>query len=275
MKEFLQEMTHSDYLSNPAISQSELSYLSSTTPYHYHYKKTNPKNTQTPDMLIGSAVHKFFFERDDFSGEYVTAPDLNLRTKAGREEMAEFKLSIEKSGKTVLTCEQMKKVTDMGGALFSQEHVTDLVRNGVFERAVFRPWDDLTLKCKPDYYIEETNTIIDLKTCRDITHRGFIKSVIDYKYYLQASYYSDAVSHHVGEKPRFIFVCVEKTAPYRAAIYELDASFLMVGRAEYMAALDTIESCSASNEWPSYGCEPIDLSCPDWLWEKHKKRISS
>ena len=272
---FLTDVSHETYIAHEAISQSELGTVTEMSPFHYKFKKDHPSYKQTPDMLIGSATHKIFFEPEEFDNEFICAPELNLRTKAGRAEMEEFKEETKSSGKSVLTAEQMATVREIGAALHKQEHVMKWIKGGVAEKSIFRYHNGQILKTRPDYYIKKSNVIIDLKTCRDITYAGFMRSVLQYRYHVQAAAYTDSVAHFVGEAPRFLNLCVEKKPPYAAVIYELEPSFLMVGRAEYIRALATIKECKDNNVWPSFPVNPVPMGCPEWLWESFKKRVRS
>jgi len=270
---FLTDVSHRTYLAHEAISQSELKLVGDMSPYHYNYKKLHPSHKQTPDMLIGSATHKIFFEPDDFDDDYIAAPDVNLRTKAGKQEMLEFTEEAKAQAKDVLTIDQMAKVREIGASLHAQKNIMRWVRDGVAERSIFRHANGQILKARPDYYIRDSNVILDLKTCRDITFAGFMRSVVTYNYHVQAAYYTDAVSQFVGEPPRFLNICVEKVPPYQAVIYDLQSSFLMVGRAEYIRALAKIKDCTDNDNWPSFPEKPVAMECPDWMWESFKKRV--
>ena len=169
----------------------------------------------------------------------------------------------------------MAKVRAIGKSLHGQKNIMKWVQNGVAERSIFRHHNGQILKARPDYYIESSNVVLDLKTCRDITVSGFMRSVIQYRYHIQAAYYVDAVSHFVGESPRFLNICVEKTPPYQAVIYDLQPSFLMVGRAEYIRALARVKECHDNGVWPSFSENPVSMECPDWLWESFKKRVKA
>ena len=272
---FLTDVSHQTYIAHEAISQSELGTVTEMSPFHYKFKKNAPPWKQTPDMLIGSATHKIFFEPEEFDDEFVCAPELNLRTKVGKAEMSEFQDHIKSTGRSVLTFEQMATVRAIGAALHSQEHVMKWIKDGVAEKSIFRHYNGQILKTRPDYYIRKSNVIIDLKTCRDITYNGFMRSVIQYRYHVQAAAYTDSIAHFVGEPPRFLNLCIEKKPPYACVIYELEPSFLMVGRAEYIRALSIIKECEDNNSWPSFSKNPISMGCPDWLWETFKKRVRS
>ena len=261
------------YIAHDSISRSELSTLNSKTPYHYMFSKAHGNFKQTPDLLVGSAVHKIFLERETFDEDFAVAPNLNLRTKAGKEEFAIFSEEAKGKGQEVLTVDQMAKVKAIGDALHSQKRVTNLVKGGVAERSIFRPLNGLMLKSRPDYYIESSNTILDLKTTRDATTSEFLRSIIKYQYYRQDAYYSDSVAHFTGEIPRFIFIAVEKEPPYQANLIELEPSFKMVGRAEYLKALSRIKECQDNDYWPSFSEEPVKLDCPEWLWERFKSGV--
>ena len=96
---------------------------------------------------------------------------------------------------------------------------------------------------------------------------------MNYGYHVQSAYYKDAVAHFVGEPPRFLNICVEKTPPYHAVIYELEPSFVMVGRAEYVRALAKVKECQDNDVWPGLSLDPVKMECPEWMWESFKKRV--
>jgi hypothetical protein len=101
--------------------------------------------------------------------------------------------------------------------------------------------------------------VVDLKTTTD-AGPGFARSVATFRYHVQASHYLAGL--HGAE--RFVFLTVEKTAPYAVAVYELDAAALAAGDELRQRDMRVIADCQATKEWPGYGdtCQPLSL--PSW-----------
>jgi hypothetical protein len=62
----------------------------------------------------------------------------------------------------------------------------------------------------------------------------------------------------------FVFIAVEKTAPYAVGVYCLDAASIAVGRERNMKHLDLFEACHTSGKWPAYSSEIETISLPAW-----------
>jgi hypothetical protein len=60
---------------------------------------------------------------------------------------------------------------------------------------------------------------------QDASPSGFARSIATFRYHVQASHYLTGL--HGAE--RFVFIAVEKTAPYAVAVYELDAAAMAAG----------------------------------------------
>ena len=83
-------MTNKEYHAHPAISKSDLD-LAHRSPMHYQYRKEHPQGSQTPALLIGSAVHKMVLESSTFDEEFAVLDDaIDRRTKAGKEAYSTF-----------------------------------------------------------------------------------------------------------------------------------------------------------------------------------------
>jgi hypothetical protein len=51
---------------------------------------------------------------------------------------------------------------------------------------------------------------------------------------------------------RFFFIAVEKEAPFNCEIYELDEESIAIGRAEYLADIETYKKCLKTENWHGY-----------------------
>ncbi len=107
--------------------------------------------------------------------------------------------------------------------------------------------------------------LADLKTTQDASPRGFALSAAKYGYRLQGGAYTDAWDHTTGDAPAgFLFIAVEKTAPYLVGLYQLTEWDTTAGRDRWLEAVDLYATCRARDEWPGYSAaiEPLDL--PAW-----------
>jgi excisionase family DNA binding protein len=118
-------------------------------------------------------------------------------------------------------------------------------------------------KCKvrPDLYIPGAGVVIDLKSTQDASNRGFTKSVRQFGYLFQACWYMHAL-RLLGEKPKqFVFIAVEKTAPYATAAYTIKESDINKQFSNMERACQLWASCQSSGIWPGYSdmVETLDL----------------
>jgi len=97
------DISNEDYHSSKGISRSQLMLLNQS-PYHFWYKIFSGKYVKenaTPAMNIGQIFHVLLLEPDKFDSEFVVMPQLDRRTKNGKEEYKQFILG--SSGRTVIT----------------------------------------------------------------------------------------------------------------------------------------------------------------------------
>src|SRR5690606_26638227 len=87
----------------PVASQTVLKIMRDRSPAHARqYMLTPPE--PTPAMVLGQAIHMAILQPDLFRECYVRRPELDLRTKAGREALEA--LQKEHPSATILTPEQ-------------------------------------------------------------------------------------------------------------------------------------------------------------------------
>lgn len=252
------DLTDAEYFAHSAINCSGLKLIASKTPAHFKYQQTAPRK-ETPAMFIGSAVHCATLEPEAFDERYIVAPKIDKRTKDGKAAWAE----LEASGKVVLSEDDGEQVMRIAHAVRANKSAAKLLTNGKAEVAVFSEIDGQAVKCKCDY-LRENVAVIDLKTTDDASEKGFMKSVLNYGYHQQAAFYMD-VMQAVGQPvERFVFVVVEKTAPFLVAIHELSDEFVELGRELNRKALAMYEDCSITGNWYGYDENITLISPPFW-----------
>ena len=131
-------------------------------------------------------------------------------------------------------------------------------------------WTDaatgLECKCRPDWLTDDGSIVVDLKTTKDASPRGFKQSVANYRYHVQAAWYLHGLEQATSKRPdQFIFICVETTAPYAVAVYAADAEMIERGHDQAMRDLAKLAVCKAADHWPSYSDQIETISLPGWM----------
>jgi len=101
--------------------------------------------------------------------------------------------------------------------------------------------------------------VIDLKSTLDASERGFAKSVRQYGYHFQVAYYLEGLKL-AGEKPNtFIFLAVEKKAPYATAAYKVSTAEIERQTYDMFKACRIWKRCIDSGVYPGYSDEVTQL----------------
>jgi exodeoxyribonuclease VIII len=263
-------MDNTDYHAHPAVSKSHLDQVA-RSPLHYWARYLDPNRVApepTPAMAIGSAVHTHVLELDQWDARYVSAPDgIDRRTKMGKAEWEVFTTAA--TGRTVLSRADADLVMRMGHAVFAHPAAAMLLAlPGKAETT--HMWTDeatgLQCKCRPDWLTDDGRLLVDLKTTEDASPRGFARSIAQWRYHTQASWYLDGVEQSTGTRPeQFLFICVEKKAPYAVAVYAADAEMIAAGAQTAARDLDVLATCKAANAWPGYSDQIEPISLPAWM----------
>ena len=266
-------MENADYHRHSAVSKSHLDQVAKS-PLHYWARYLDPNRVApepTPAMAIGSAVHTHVLELDQWDARYVTAPEgINRRTNAGKAEWETFETAA--TGRTVLSRTDAQLVMRMGHSVFRHPAAAMLLAMpGKAETT--HMWTDeatgLQCKCRPDWLTDDGSLIVDLKTTEDASPAGFRKSIANFRYFVQASWYLDGVERATGKRPeQFLFLCVEKRAPYAVAVYAADAEMIQIGAEAAARDLEVLATCKAAGAWPGYSDQIETISLPPWMRPK-------
>jgi exodeoxyribonuclease VIII len=263
-------MENADYHRHSAVSKSHLDQIAKS-PLHYWARYLDPNRVTpgpTPAMAIGSAVHTHVLELDQWDARYVTAPEgINRRTNAGKAEWEAFEVA--STGRTVLAKADADLVMRMGHSVFAHPAAAMLLAMpGKAETT--HMWTDqatgLRCKCRPDWLTDDGSLIVDLKTTEDASPVGFRKSIANWRYHVQASWYLDGLEQATGKRPdQFIFICVEKKPPFACAVYAADVEMIQIGAEAAARDLDVLATCRAAGAWPGYSDQVEMISLPPWM----------
>ncbi|EDZ8843827.1 exonuclease VIII [Salmonella enterica subsp. enterica serovar Javiana] len=255
------------YHAGPGVSKSQLDDIADT-PAIYLWRKNAPVDTEkTKSLDTGTAFHCRVLEPEEFSKRFIIAQEFNRRTSAGKEEEKTFLEECARTGRTVLTAEEGRKIELMYQSVMALPLGQWLVESaGYAESSVY--WEDpetgILCRCRPDKIIPEFHWIMDVKTTADI--QRFRTAYYDYRYHVQDAFYSDGYRAQFGEIPTFVFLVASTTAEcgrYPVEIFMMGEDAKLAGQREYRRNLQTLAECLNNDEWPAIKT----LSLPRWAKE--------
>jgi hypothetical protein len=247
-----------DYHAIDAVSNSLISRILKSPAHARAYLDNPPEPTKA--MEFGTAFHSAILEPDTFAATYAVFSG-DRRTKEGKAAYE----ALQADGKLILTADDMATIQGMQKSVFTHVAAAELLSEGEAELSVtwHNDYVGIDCKCRPDWWIGDT--LVDVKTCDDASPEGFMRAIVKYGYYRQASWYLRGT----GCK-KFKFIAVEKSAPYAVGVYELDALSLNQGYDECDRALEMWDDANTRGVFPAYSEDCELLSLPDWKFDEQE-----
>ncbi len=256
------------YHGGPGVSKSQLDLISKS-PALFQWGKAAPEDDEKKSALnIGDATHALLLEPHRFAAEYAVGPaNAPRNTKAGKEKWEEFEAGL--TGQTILTAEEGRKIHLIRESALAHPHAKWLLEAaGDVEASIYwkDPTEGVLCRCRPDKSIPSMGWMVDVKTTADINK--FERSIYEYRYHVQDSYYSDGYAAHFGEELQaFVFLVVSTSiecGKYPVRLFVLDAEGKAIGRSSYQRDLAVYADCMRTGEWS--GLETLSL--PYWAKER-------
>lgn len=247
-----------EYHRHGSVSKSQLDQFAKS-PAHYLASLTTPRK-ETAAMRIGSIFHGMVLE----GVKVAVAPQCDKRTKEGKAIFAEFEAANQ--GVEIVTADEGEMLFGMVKSVMDHPAARALLNGpGVAEGSCW--WHDEQsgelCRCRPDKYRQDLGIIVDLKTTDDASPAGFARSIWKYAYHRQAAMYLDGVEAATGDIIKgFVFIVVEKAAPFAVATYRLDMQGEEAGRVDYKSLLLDMADCRANNHFPAYSISVETISLP-------------
>lgn len=271
-------------------SNSRLSKLR-RSPAHLKAYLEEPAE-ETSALIMGRAIHSAILEPDDFAKRYVSAGDIDRRTKIGKEKWEALNAQygdgyVLKADDYEMACRVRRSVYDHQGArgLLGSEGfaelsvVADLVADAeANDIRTVTATSDSPLRCKVRLDrlspLIAGGAIVDIKTTRDASPRAFERAIFEHGYHRQCGLYVAAARANGIPAEHFVIVAVEKTPPFAVALYRLTEGAMEAGIAQLIPAMNTYAMCLALNEWPGYSAEVTDIALPAWSWSQIDEETS-
>lgn len=271
----LLQMSNAEYHGNAErISKSGLDLIAKS-PAHYYQRYLAPNRVEreeTPAFFMGTATHTAILEPAAFDAEYVHCPiKFDRRTNAGKLAALEFEA--QHVGRKILDTGQYDTLMRMREAVQNHRAASQLLTGGVAEQSLFFTEPETGVKCKVRFdYLHEAvgGYVVDVKSTEDAGPEEFARSAAKYFYHKQAAFYTDALAYAgcpvapLG----FMFVAVEKTAPFGVAVYQLTEDAIELGRSLYFADLERFAECKRTGQWGAYPQHAQLLKLPRWAFSE-------
>lgn len=259
------QIPESEYNRITAVRSSALKALKKS-PAHCRWAETHIDEDKTPALKMGELVHCKLFLPDKYLQRYCFV-DIKRKTNAGKEQIAE--LELEYGAGNVLTPVHDQQVSQVVDGCWRNKAVRSILESleGTETTAI---WQDSTTKmdCKARYdgWNKQINAIVDLKTTIDASKFGFSRAINNYDYALSAVHYIQGAQalDIFDDEIKFIFIAVEKEAPFCSAVYLLDDQALMAGKLLHESLMNKYAECVLKDEWAGYSDKIESISLPEY-----------
>ena len=259
------------YHSDEAVGSSLIRKLQTSTPMHALAMLATPM--ASPAMALGTALHAAMLEPENDLAQAVVQPDIDKRTKAGKEEHATFAALHE--GRCIITPDQAQQLSGMVSACLKDwriKHALSACKKR--EVSAFGSIGGHKAKARLDAW-NGHGMVLDLKTTRDLAC-DFEKSIANFGYGLQAAWYREVLRSVFRSEGRlmpddfsFVFLVVETTYPHGTAVYRMSDEVMDCYSDRLVELQKQWWECVLKNEysgWPQ--TDVVDISLPAWAMKK-------
>jgi PDDEXK-like domain of unknown function (DUF3799) len=262
----VEDMSSEDYFATKGYESNSSLKPALRSIAHFIYNKEAPK-IDKPYFNLGSAIHAAILEPVRFQNDYVISPVYNGRTKSGKQAKSEF--LAENLGKFIITDDDMDIINGIAENIAYHDDAMHLLKAGKSEVSYFwqDPVTDILMRARADS--ESCYATLDIKSTDDASAKGFVKSCAKFSYDMQAYIYTEARSQVMGETKQFVFLAVEKKAPYTIGLYAASNEMLASGLIQYREALRRVAEYRAKpNARTGYQSDGKiqELEWPTWAY---------
>lgn len=256
-----------EYRTSEGVSASTLNaFRQARSPRHFKHAQEHPKKpSEAFDQ--GRAIHSVLENGRKFLDNLAIVPDVDKRTKTGKEAVARFYADL-RPGAVVVEPDWVDDIKGILNSMESHPRIRQLIGEGTRESSlwVHDPEFGLTLKCRPDL-ISAKGFLVDFKSTRDASKQSFLNDIFSprsYLYSMQMAHYCHCLRLAGLGGDSATIVAIEKEPPYEIAIYPLDVGCLAVGESWWRKTLTDYAKCVRENDWPGYprAAQPVEI--PVW-----------
>jgi hypothetical protein len=203
----------------------------------------------TPDrkaFKFGRAAHCFTLENNRFKRSYAIDTEYT-----GKSEVSLLLNKIQYNGKALLSPTDMATIQSCHERIYQHRGAVALMKEGVLESAFYYKHESgALLRSKLDGYVENpsdelrallkelgltlrdgVDIVFDYKFSESVGNENgeFDQSIYTYGYYRQAAMYSNMYKYVKKKENVFIYINVEKKAPFDVVLYLVDPATIEAG----------------------------------------------
>lgn len=260
------DMPFSEYVMIDAVNHSSLRHMS-RSPAHFKAAYDSPGSGDTPSKAFGTAAHSLILEPGRFAKEALRGP-VNPKTQKtyGRDTNAWRDFVQANPGRLVLEDEEMARLAGLAAAWAKHPKASMLMAPGGQSEVVI-VWREGSALCKMRVdRLFPTVGAFDLKSTECAEPSAMARSLVKYHYHTQAAFYVRGL--RAANLPASItFVAVESDVPHGITFFEVGEETIKAADGLVHGWLHKLARCQASNEWPSYPDDVVQLEAPNW-WLK-------
>ena len=214
----LKNINFSDYQAIKAINISSLKELKKS-PEHFRSAIDYPREASEAQVL-GSALHRMILEPDLFENDYYVLPNIDRRTKAGKEQytsIVEANLNLtpipEADYKVLQGTYKSFQKSPNWSTLYQTKHLV--------EQPFTFNWLGVECKGQADMICEASGeyALVDLKTTSNFF--GFKHEIKKYGYLDQLAWYGKGLELNGMQMSKYYLVAIEKSYPYKIAVWKI------------------------------------------------------
>lgn len=209
---------------------------------------------------VGRLAHVMVLEPADFARLVTSEGPINPSTNApyGRDTQKFSKWQADNPGLTYVE-------PWLHTALIRcPDVIRDMFRDGSSEVSVYRDLaGGLKAKCRSDYL--RGNVITDLKTINDIDDCE--RHISKMGYWFSHAWYRMVMYEETGIIHKFRLTFMEKRAPFRWRVIDLDAGYSMFADDKVQEVLARLEKCQRRHDWADTDDLFNIVSMPDYFDE--------
>jgi exodeoxyribonuclease VIII len=253
------QISNEDYHAAPGLSRSGIMHMKKSPAHYLANKRADDIEHETPEaLLMGSALDTYVLDNENFRRLYIRADKPHQGSQKGKDEWEAIRFEAGK--RTILSSPQYGLIELMGRAVRADATAQKILANNKIQQAIFFKDKDsgCLLKSCPD--IIKPKCFADLKTSVDASDKSFSQAIAKYGYHIQAAMAIDGWEQITGERLNdFLFLIVEKKAPFGVAVKKLHQDAIEVGRQEYKFYARKYMECETQKTWPGYETSIVSL----------------
>lgn len=224
-----------------------------------HWK--GEKRVQSAAFAMGTAVHALLLEEDR---ELVIKGPKTKKSKAFEEMQSNLK-----EDQVLLTEVEFNVANRIAKGALENDNCKKVLRHKERKNEVSifikDPRSGLTLKTRPDLYIESEKTVYDVKTTLDASPAGFSKECFRYAYDIQSAFYVYTCNLAGLDIRKFTFIACEKASPYLSHMHVVSSELMEHAMHRMHQTLDKIALASEKDEYGTGWGSFSYLGLPKWL----------